>query len=516
MVLWVRFRLLALPLERDEGEFAYFGQLLLQGIPPYKLAYSMKLPGTDFAYALSMMVFGQTLQGIHLGLLTANLISIALLYFIAARLFGTLAGIFTAISYALLSMSQSVLGLQAHATHFVVLMVLFGLLFLLKAEETKKTKFVFLSGLFMGLAFLMKQHGIFFGAFGFGYLLWIHWKKNSNPQSGLAAQLTVYSLGALLPFGLTCAFLFWAGVFDRFWFWTFNYLSAYSTHLPPGEATKVFLDRFFSVAGPFTFLWVLALLGLIGLLWTPSAGKQSVFVAALLAVSVLSVCPGSVFQPHYFVTLLPVVSLLAGCLIQTTTEFIRHRKNPFYFHFAPVALFVLFGLFALDQQKFYLFEASPIRVSRQIYGMNPFAQSLEIGQYLKDHTFPTDTLAILGSEPEIYFYAQRHSATGYVSTYDLVESQPYALSMQQEMIREMESAQPRYLVFVNIPTSWVAQPGSPGLIFEWSKAYIRDHYEKVGLVDMPAWNKTDYDWDEEAKRADPHSPNFIMIYKRKN
>ena len=30
----VRIRLLDIPLERDEGEYAYTGQLLLQGIPP--------------------------------------------------------------------------------------------------------------------------------------------------------------------------------------------------------------------------------------------------------------------------------------------------------------------------------------------------------------------------------------------------------------------------------------------------------------------------------------------------
>ena len=42
----IRIRLLSFPLERDEGEYAYFGQLILQGIPPYKLAYNLKLPGT--------------------------------------------------------------------------------------------------------------------------------------------------------------------------------------------------------------------------------------------------------------------------------------------------------------------------------------------------------------------------------------------------------------------------------------------------------------------------------------
>ncbi len=37
LVVAIRIRLLGIPLERDEGEYAYAGQLILQGIPPYKL-----------------------------------------------------------------------------------------------------------------------------------------------------------------------------------------------------------------------------------------------------------------------------------------------------------------------------------------------------------------------------------------------------------------------------------------------------------------------------------------------
>ena len=50
----VRVRLGDMSLERDEGEYAYAGQLLLEGVPPYKEAYNMKLPGTYLAYAASM------------------------------------------------------------------------------------------------------------------------------------------------------------------------------------------------------------------------------------------------------------------------------------------------------------------------------------------------------------------------------------------------------------------------------------------------------------------------------
>jgi len=42
---------------------------MLQGIPPYQLAYNMKFPGTYAVYAAIMALFGQTPAGIHLGLL---------------------------------------------------------------------------------------------------------------------------------------------------------------------------------------------------------------------------------------------------------------------------------------------------------------------------------------------------------------------------------------------------------------------------------------------------------------
>jgi hypothetical protein len=76
----VRIRLLDLPLERDEGEFAYIGQLILAGIPPYQQVYDFKMPGLYLAYAAMMSVFGQTSAGIHLGLLVVNLATLAVLF----------------------------------------------------------------------------------------------------------------------------------------------------------------------------------------------------------------------------------------------------------------------------------------------------------------------------------------------------------------------------------------------------------------------------------------------------
>src|SRR5690349_21392904 len=89
----IRIRLLNVPLERDEGEYAYAGQLILEGVPPYQLAWNMKLPGTYAAYAAIMAAFGQNTAAIHFGLLLINAGAIVFVYLIGTRLLNLLAGL---------------------------------------------------------------------------------------------------------------------------------------------------------------------------------------------------------------------------------------------------------------------------------------------------------------------------------------------------------------------------------------------------------------------------------------
>jgi hypothetical protein len=143
----VRYRLRDMPLERDEGEYAYSGQLLLQGIPPYQLAYNMKLPGIYAAYAAIMEIFGETPPGIHLGLLVVNEATLLLLYVLTARILGRLAGVVSACSWAVLSTSTSVMGFEAHATNFVALPVVLGIMAMVWALNRDSWVLLLVSGL---------------------------------------------------------------------------------------------------------------------------------------------------------------------------------------------------------------------------------------------------------------------------------------------------------------------------------------------------------------------------------
>ena len=241
----VRIRLLGIPLERDEGEYAYAGQLLLQGIPPYKLAYSMKFPGTYVAYAITMFLFGQTISAIHLGLLFVNSATSALIFFIGKRLVNSTVGIVAAASYALLSLSPSVFGLAGHATHFVVLPVLGGALLLLNQRNRLGAGRLFLSGLLMGLGLLMKQPGLFFVLFGATYLFLNDVRAGLLLRNVILRHL-VFVGGAATPLAITFLTLFYAGVFPKFWFWTIHYAHEYGTLISISDASP---DLYLSCQG---------------------------------------------------------------------------------------------------------------------------------------------------------------------------------------------------------------------------------------------------------------------------
>jgi hypothetical protein len=505
----IRIRLRDMPLERDEGEYAYAGQLILQGIPPYQLAYNMKLPGTYAAYAAVMAVFGQTPAGIHYGLVLVNAATTLLVFLLAARLFGRPAGLVAGTSYAVLSTSQAVLGFAGHATHFVVLPAVGGALLLLSAAQSKQLRTFFLSGLLMGLAFMMKQPGILFGFFGGLYIL----KSESQPPvdyRGLGKRLGAYSLGALLPFALTCLIMLRAGLFQKFWFWTFSYASQYGTNVSLGDGVHIFGAAFPEILASSFLLWVIAAIGLTALWWNAKARAHAGFVGWFALFSFLAVCPGLYFRQHYFILMLPAVSLLAGLAISAATE--RFSANPLL-SAIPVLVFLGAGVYALADQREFLFAMDPVAACRATYGANPFVEAVKIADYIKRQTPEKSSIAVVGSEPEIYFYARRHSATGYVYTYPLMEEQKYASTMQHEMTSEIEAARPEFLVFVDVPVSWLVRPHSDTYIFSWAEKYLQEQYEQVGIADIG--ETTEYRWGDRVKGYRPASKWTVSVYKRR-
>jgi hypothetical protein len=517
LVIAIRIRLLEIPLERDEGEYAYAGQLILQGIPPYKLAYNMKFPGTYAAYALIMSIFGQSIHAIHLGLLLINVATIALIFLVGRRLINTMAGVTAAASYAVLSVSPSVLGLAAHATNFVVLALLGGILLLLKEQrvtasepsQPKQLVRLFASGLLFGIGALMKQPGLLFIPFGAIYIVWNDLNRRLS-LNRMLLRILIFVTGAAVPLGVTSLILWYAGVFDKFWFWTINYAWQYGSLVPLSQAPQFFFrgaNELILTGWP---VWILAGIGALTGLWDQRTRAGILFLIGFLFFSALAVCPGFYFRTHYFILVLPALSLLAGAAISKFTEILEGRL--ILIRLVPLLLFAVALSVPILLDKKIFFEVPSNQACGLIYPDNPFLESVRIGTYMREHTEPGDTIAVLGSEPEIYFYSHRHSATGYIYTYGLMEPQKYAHQMQQEMIREIEAARPKYLISVAMNYSWLRRPDSAEAIFNWANEYIAENYTAAGFVNITT-TKTDYFFGDVPQTVETLK-NYILIYRR--
>ncbi len=500
----IRVRLLNVPLDRDEGEYAYIGHLLRDGVLPYAGAYSMKLPGIYAVYAGLLKVFGETPAGIRLGLILVTSASTVCVFILGRRLLGPWPGVTAAATFATLTLSPAFLGIVANAEHFAVLPGLIGIIVLLRAAPAGSVGAWLTAGFLFGLSILIKQHAVAFVLFAVISLIL------SRALRALAFVLA----GALIPVMAVGAWFKVAGAFPKLWFWTVTYASAYAAIRSPADGLAV-LPEILGMILPYCFVSV-ALAG-VGAVFTV-ANRDVRPVARVLVpfalASFLSTLIGFYFRPQYFLLFVPALALLTAVAVDALSQRLA-RKLGAPGMWMAVAVLVLALSHTLWAHRAVLFRLSPDAVARAMYGGNPFPESLAVGRYLGERTAAGDRIVVFGSEPEVYFYASRRAATRYIYMYPLFENQPYAAEMQDELIREVEATTPRFVVYVNVPTSWLLSPVAPRRILDWFDAYRESHLEQVGLVDMLTPELTMVYWDGQARGRTPRSNLWLAVYRQR-
>jgi hypothetical protein len=117
---------------------------------------------------------------------------------------------------------------------------------------------------------------------------------------------------------------------------------------------------------------------------------------------------------------------------------------------------------------------------------------MQTSNYIRQNSSETARIAVLGSEPEIYFYAQRQSATGYLYMYSLIMRQKYTERMQKEFIHEVEKNRPEFLVYVDVADSWGEDREHAPQATEflaWMREFAHDHYVVDGVAELDEPNR---------------------------
>ncbi|MDO8366834.1 MAG: glycosyltransferase family 39 protein [Saprospiraceae bacterium] len=503
IALIVRLRLLDIPFERDEGVFAYIGRAMMGGARLYTDLYDNKLPGLYLIYGLFASLFGVQPTGIHLGALLWQLATISVLFLWLREVIGRDRALASTGLFALYAASGQVLGFAAHATQLCALPAFAGLWALWRGTgqgRSPQAAWIILAGLGAGLAIWIKQQALFYAVFGALYLAWWFFGRGRSESIMRALGLgMLYALGVILPVGLSAAWFASQGRFDDFWFWTVD-ISTGATFKTQAPGGWVFFNFYFpKVIAHWWWVWFVGLFGMIVMLRQKQAVEQRA-LAGLLPLSLWGVSLGGAFYPHYFVLALP---WLAICAILGLETLVRKYGRPGWI----VASVVL--IWPILAHNGYWFREDDRTILRRAYDNNPFHEMAQIGAELKKRSAPTDSIAVIGSEPELFLYADRPSALSHLFFQGVVQHHARYAQFQQQIREELWGRRPRFVVF---PGAQYEHLKDDPLVKEIVDR-LQKEYHTIGVVDIQE-KKSTITWDPPPEKAVPQTLFWVIIMER--
>jgi 4-amino-4-deoxy-L-arabinose transferase-like glycosyltransferase len=471
----MRAPLLAVPLERDEGEYAYIAQRMLAGEVPYRDAFDQKPPGVFVAYLLAFATAGATVEGIRLFLAFWTAAAGVVLYGLVRRVAGGLAAGFALLVFWLASADPRVQGHAANTENWMLLPLVLAAAACLRGWQRGDRISWLACGALAACACWFKQvaasDACLFAAAAFGDAV------IGRPAPGLGkalARLALFGLGGALASAPVLLWFAASGAFAPFIDAVLLHNLAYTQSSSAGEGLLNLLVSLGRQLPSFWLVWSLAAVGWLLPGSVPRRVRHA--LAAWWLASFAGATIGLHFRPHYFLQTLPALAALAGIGAAALAERLSRREGARRW-LAPAALAGLVVAVPLAVHRPLLLAESPAVVSRRIYGLNPFPEAAVIADQIRRGSRPDDRVFIVGSEPQILFLAGRRSATRYIFFYPLTGDYPDARARQQEAIDEVRAAQPLYILWVDVPTSLQRTPSSEPLIFDAALDLIARNYQ---------------------------------------
>jgi 4-amino-4-deoxy-L-arabinose transferase-like glycosyltransferase len=457
LTLIIRAPDLGMPLERDEGEYAYAAQEIARGFMPYKDSFCQKPPLIFFWYLGAFHLFGENTVGIHLMLAAAAWLASFGLFLLGRRLVGGGWGFLCSIIFGLTSASYSYFGSAANTEVFMLVPVIYAAVALLEAAARGGRTFWFVSGVLGALAVITKQVAVF-SMIGPAVFALMVLRDVKRPLSSFIRAVLWGGVGG----GATIiAILMWLNSGDAlgaFLNVAVGHNLEYVAH-PLGlwkwkRLWAVFQDRFLLTDG---LLWASAgatvLLGLSHPFCRVTTPER--FGAFWLMFSLPGILLGPYVFGHYFLQMLPPLALSAVALCR---RLVADGKAGGVRRIMGGALASALVLIPAGNRMASVGGSADSRCEAvySVYGPVPFVGAASVGRYLKSVTRPIDRVLIVGSEPEVLFYAERRSATRYTIVYPLTGTFSAADAMRREFFEDWERNDPQAVVVCHAPSSFIA------------------------------------------------------------
>ena len=468
LALALRAPIASMPLERDEGEYAYIAQQWLAGEVPYKGAFNQKPPGVFVAYALIQTLFGTSAAALHWGAQIYTLGTLGLLFALGLKLFSLPGAAAGAAFAALMLADSSVFGNAANTELFMILPMVGGFALALLSVQRGSLLLAALAGAASALAILFKQVAITNAAF---HVVLLFALGQGARRWRLPLAFAAGGLVAALPVPL---YFYAAGAWADFYDCVIGHNLAYSARLPLSFYIVTFQYRAARVLGTCGPVYALAAWGAFRAFLSDDAEQRRRLRLLLLWLlsSFLGAAIGGYFREHYVMQVIPAVALLAGVGAASVSRW----------RVIPCALVAAAVGYAVLQKPFYFLRGTPREKALALYGQNPFAESPEVARFIATLSKPDEKVLILGSEPQLLYHAQRKTATRYIIFYPLMLPGEDAERRQREVLDEIRKNDPAVIVTVFVPYSLFFTRHSPTLVFDAVKTRIDESYDLAGVV----------------------------------
>jgi len=430
-----RFFHLNLPFERDEGAYAYMADVIQRGGLPYVNGFDHKPPLIYYLYNLSFNLLGHEVSSPRvLAILFVGAASF-LLFVLVHRITRKLpAAIFSALVLGVASSSPAYLGLSANTELFTLPFIVGGMLLLF--AETPSSAGCFVSGLVFGIGFLIKQPVAVIAGFVFA----AHGIRLVGRWAALFRTVGLFSLGMSLPLGLVMLFFYLQGGFTQFWTASFSYNFGYIDQVSSSESLSLFSTAFDNIFSIDPFTWIA---GVAGVLLMSRSGIRFPMIADVLMLmvgSLVATAMGKYYFPHYFVFMLPALSLTAGLGLAGILNWMPGTRS------RGVILSLAF-IPCLATARFIPY--TDAEIFKLCYPYTTFFQSRTVGEYLRKSAPKDASVYIVGSEPELLFYSGLRSASRVFYFFPLVTPTVMTDKLRQETIAELVMHPPDFVVIVN-------------------------------------------------------------------
>lgn len=445
----IRVPFLHEPLDRDEGTYASVAQEMLRGGIVYKDTIDSKPPLLYCIYSIIFLLFGQTDFALRLFTALYSVGTTIAIFFLSRYLFGNRAALYSALLYGIFSSGPGVSGTIAEGENFFVLPLTGGMLFFLKALRYNNKKWMLLSGIVMGLAVFIKTTA---APTILLYLLLITIRNNPFKDfKTFAVNMAVFLAGPLVLAVLILSYFIYNGTLMDFIHWNIIYNSGNAR--PLSESWSNLFGRGMQVSSEHLLLWLLSACALITLTFR----KRDIVLLTLalwVVTSFLGIAMTGNFWPHYFLQMLPPLSVLSGYAVASVYKR-EGLKWPRVVLTGALTLLFIWSAYkpVLADYKYYLLY-SPQDISKNRYGTSVFNEAKEIGEYIKARTTPDDYIFQWGYEPEIYFYSMRRPASKhlYMQTVFRVSTDPH--SGIAGLRDDLFAHRPKYIVIQRWREEW--------------------------------------------------------------